>query len=92
MAQAEYKGSDLERRVGAILAESAWIKVLTQAEIDTLDELTERLDFGFAYRSKEFWKGRTIDQLEMLKGQAWNASDADTYQKARSYLALARTA
>ena len=88
MKTMEYNGSDLQQRVGAILAQSSWTHVLSRAELDTLHELTERLDPRFARSSKAFWESRTADQLETEKFYAWNASDADSYQKARSYLAL----
>ena len=92
MAHTEYNGSDLQRRVGAILAQSSWTYVLSQAELDTLDELTQRLDPSFAIRSRSWWESRSVSQLETEKAHAWHANDADSYQKARSYLALARTA
>jgi hypothetical protein len=88
MRHTEYNGSDLQRRVHAILAESSWTYVLSRTELDTLYELTERLDPRFAKSSREWWESRSVSQLETEKAHAWHANDADSYQKARSYLAL----
>lgn len=66
-----------------------WSTILSPAQLEADHALTMRLDPRHAIESRKFWESRTVIQLEILKSGAWMANDPDTYQKARSYLALA---
>jgi hypothetical protein len=67
---------------------SAWTEILSYEQITANNAVTAKLDPAFVTRSIAFWSSRTIKQLQVLKAQAWNANDAEQYQKARSYLHL----
>lgn len=67
---------------------SAWSALLSSAEIEARHERTEKLDPRFARTNRAWWETRTVEELRAAASGAWYANDAETYQLARSYLAL----
>jgi hypothetical protein len=67
---------------------SPWIYILSAAELKAHYALTAKLDPRFAKQEREFYEGRTVPQLHVIKAGAWNANELTSYQLARSYLAL----
>lgn len=63
-----------------------WINPLTAEQLEAQHALAARLDPAFAKADREFWESRTEPQLRVLKAQAWDANDADGYQRANTYL------
>jgi hypothetical protein len=68
-----------------------WSKLLSAAEIEADFALTASLDPVFASASRTFWATRSAGELRVLRDGAWLANDPDTYQMARSLLALEGT-
>jgi hypothetical protein len=68
-----------------------WSKLLSAAEIEADFALTASLDPAFAGASRTFWATRSAGELRVLRDGAWLANDPDTYQMARSLLALEET-
>lgn len=67
---------------------SKWNTLLTAGELEALYALTKRLDPAFAARERKFWESRTTAQLETIVDQSWLCNDAESYQVAKSLLAL----
>jgi hypothetical protein len=67
---------------------SAWTKVLTKEEIAAYHALTATLAPSFARGQREFYESRSDGELRSLMNGAWNCSEGDAYQLARSYLNL----
>lgn len=68
---------------------NAWVDILTAEQLNAGYASTAELDPRFAADDRKFWETRTVAQLFGLKAGAWNCNEGETYQKARSYLALA---
>jgi len=66
---------------------SQWNTILDQAGLDAHYALTAQLDPAFAQREREFYNTRTVNQLRVLKDQAWLCNEPTGYQMAASYLA-----
>ena len=66
----------------------AWYHILSKRALEERHALTARLDPAFAAASRAFWEARTAIELSTIAAGAWYANDSDTYQLARSYLAL----
>lgn len=66
---------------------SPWNTILTDAELTARYALTASLDPSFARREREFYESRTAADLRALRTQAWNATQAESYQLAQTYLA-----
>jgi hypothetical protein len=71
------------------MAASQWSDILFPAEIEARYALTASLDPRFAKSERDFYEGRTLNQLKALVAQAWDANEPTAYQLARSYAALA---
>jgi hypothetical protein len=66
-----------------------WTNILTAEQIEASHAATAKLDPAFARRDRDFYRARTANELRSLAAQAWNCCNADSYQMARSYLAIA---
>jgi hypothetical protein len=73
-------------------AMNTWTDILTADQLAAKYAFTATLDPRFAAEDRKFWESRTVAQLHGLKAGAWNCNEGETYQKARSYLALAGAA
>lgn len=65
-----------------------WMDLMTAEELAARTAETAKLDPAFAARDKAFYESRTAGDLRSLATQAWNCSQSEGYQVARSYLAL----
>lgn len=72
--------------------ESPWNKILSAAELATYWADVAKLDPSFSYRSRTWYESRTPDELRGTRVGAWNCCDSETFQLARSYIALAMVA
>jgi hypothetical protein len=68
-----------------------WSTLLSAAGIEADFALAASLDPAFAGASRTFWATRSAGELRVLRDGAWLANDPDTYQMARSLLALKDT-
>jgi hypothetical protein len=67
---------------------SHWNTILTPAEIDAYHARTAELDPGFAAHDRAWYRSRTENQLWDSMAQNWRCSCGESYQMARSYLAM----
>lgn len=68
---------------------SQWTELLSTDQLAEHYALTNRLDRRFGISQQQYYETRSIAQLRALSCGAWTANDAEGYQLARSYLALA---
>lgn len=68
---------------------SPWIDLLTPADIAKRRALTASLDPRFAASEQAFWESRSVPELRTIAAGAWLANNPDSYQMARSLIALA---
>lgn len=65
-----------------------WGHVMTAEEIEAYHALTASLDPRFAASERQWYEGRTANQLKADMASAWWGNLASSYQLARSYLKL----
>lgn len=71
---------------------SQWSKVLNAAEIEAQFAFTAKLDPSFARGQREWYNTRTINELRSAMTGAWNCNESESYQLARSFLAIREAA
>jgi hypothetical protein len=65
-----------------------WSAILTPAEIDAYHTRIAELDPGFAAQDRAWYLSRTADQLRTSAHQMRRCNCGESYQMARSYLAM----
>ncbi len=77
---------DAGNRVG--VPPSRWTHVMTREQLRARHALTASLGPDFAERERLWYEARTEGELRTAMVWAWNLAEDDTYQLARTYLAL----
>jgi hypothetical protein len=63
-----------------------WGETPTTAQIETDYALTAMIDPAFAARDRAWWQSRTLLQLQIQRGYAYNLSNGELYGKINYYI------